>query len=289
MEQKEGQGGSNISAISFQDRKVFKDPKIPGGLFDQVEHDQEISQLLQIANEHLGVIGYTEHGLRHANRVASYAGMLLRELGHPPREIDLAMTAGYLHDIGNFIGRTNHGQTGAALLYSLLQRYELPTRGLALILSAVGNHEEQYGQVLNNVCAAVVIADKSDVHRSRVRNYDPAHHDIHDAVNYAVTKCNLWVEAGGVLCRYDEDGKLINPDCEVGPAELLAQRNGNGQAPKPDLHGPREIHLELTIDTQIASVMDYFQIFLSRMEMCRGAAQHLGCGFRLRINETFLT
>jgi metal-dependent HD superfamily phosphatase/phosphodiesterase len=279
MEIKDAKSTTPVSSTGQIERPVFKNPKVEGGLFEQIQADREITDLLQLANEHLGVIGYTEHGLRHANRVASYAGMLLRELGHPSREVDFAMVAGYLHDIGNFIGRTNHGQTGAAVLYTLLQRYKLSNRGLGLILSAVGNHEEQYGQVLNNICAAVVIADKSDVHRSRVRHYDPTHHDIHDAVNYAVTKCNLWVEAEGVLCRTDGS----NGAGEHAPEEPAQLKESNGFA------ALREIHLELQIDHQIASVMDYFQIFLSRMEMCRGASQYLGCGFRLRINNTFLT
>ena len=251
-------GSTNGSTAGRNGRPpAFSDPKVPGGLFTRVQSDTEITALIKLANEHLGAIGYTEHGLRHSNRVATYAGMLLRVLEHPEREVDLAMTAGYLHDIGNFIGRTNHGQTGAAMLYSLLQRFELPPRELGLVLSAVGNHEEQYGQVLNNVCAAVVIGDKSDVHRTRVRNYDPLHHDIHDQVNYAVTKCALWV---------DED-------------DTAQQEAVTG----------RQIHLELEIDTAIATVMDYFQIFLSRMEMCRGAAQYLGCSFKIEINDTQLS
>lgn len=246
---------SNGSTISRNGKlHPFTDPKVPGGLFSHIQVDEEITELIKLANEHLGVIGFTEHGLRHASRVATYAGMLLRELGHAEREIDLAMSAGFIHDIGNFICRTNHGQTGAAVLYNILQRFELSRRELGIILSAVGNHEEQYGQVLNNVCAAVVIADKSDVHRTRVRHYDPATRDIHDQVNYAVEKCSLWVDNGGDA-----------------------------------LHGPREIHLELEIDTNIATAMDYFQIFLSRMEMCRGAASFLGCSFKLQINDTVLS
>ncbi|MCC7479530.1 HD domain-containing protein [bacterium] len=250
-------GSSNGSAPVRNQRPPFSDPKVPGGIFTRVQADPEISQLIKLANEHLGVIGFTEHGLRHSNRVATYAGMLLRVLDHPEREVDLAMTAGYLHDIGNFIGRTNHGQTGAAMLYGLLQRFGMDVRELGVVLSAVGNHEEQYGQVLNNVCAAVVIADKSDVHRTRVRNYDPQNHDIHDQVNYAVTKCALWVD--------DDDTQQVQ-----------AQTG-------------RAIHLELEVDTSIATVMDYFQIFLSRMDMCRGAAHYLGCSFKLEINDTELS
>jgi metal-dependent HD superfamily phosphatase/phosphodiesterase len=216
--------------------------------FTEVQRDIEINDFLKLSDEHLGAVGFTEHGLRHANRVASFAAKVLIELGHGDEEVDLARIAGYCHDIGNFICRTNHGQTGATLLYPVLKRYNFTDRQLGVILSAVGNHEEQYGQVFNAVCAAVVIADKSDVHRTRVRHWDPHTRDVHDQVNYAVTSCKL---------------------------ELVA-----------DL---REIILQLRIDVGIASVMDYFEIFLSRMEMCRNAARFLGCEFKLTINETLLS
>jgi uncharacterized protein len=216
--------------------------------FESIQRDTEINDFLRLADEHLGIIGFTEHGLRHANRVATFAGLVLEQLGHDPVECDLARIAGYIHDIGNFICRTNHGQTGATLLFPVLRRYPFTDRQLGVILSAVGNHEEQYGQVYNNVCAAVVIADKSDVHRSRVRHWEQGGNDIHDSVNYAVTKCGLHIEATG-----------------------------------------KEVHLELAVDAEIASVMDYFKIFMSRMEMCRNAAVFLGCRFRLSINDTVLS
>jgi hypothetical protein len=216
--------------------------------FPEIQRDTEINDFLRLSNEHLGVIGFTEHGLRHANRVATFAGMVLEKLGHSEEACDLARIAGYTHDIGNFICRTNHGQTGATLLYPVLRRYPFTDRQLGVILSAVGNHEEQYGQVYNEVCAAVVIADKSDVHRMRVRHWDGGGNDIHDKVNYAVTKCGL----------------------NVDPAK-------------------REVRLDLTVDSEIASVMDYFQIFLSRMEMCRNASEFLGCRFRIEINDTVLS
>lgn len=216
--------------------------------FPEIQRDTEINDFLRLANEHLGAIGFTEHGLRHASRVATFAGMVLDKLGHGEEEADLARIAGYVHDIGNFICRTNHGQTGATLLYPVLRRYPFTDRQLGIILSAVGNHEEQYGQVYNEVCAAVVIADKSDVHRLRVRRWDGGAGDIHDTVNYAVTKCGL----------------------EVDPQK-------------------REVRLELAVDAEIASVMDYFQIFLTRMEMCRSAAKFLECRFRLEINDTVLS
>jgi metal-dependent HD superfamily phosphatase/phosphodiesterase len=216
-------------------------------LFELIRRDPEIDKFLKLADEHLGVLGFTEHGIRHGTRVAASAGMILRELGHSQEECELARIAGLLHDIGNFICRSNHGQTGATLLYPILRRFELTSRQLGVILSAVGNHEEQYGQVYNNVCAAVVIADKSDVHRSRVRAYDPAKGDIHDDVNYAVTRS---------VVRVDPAGKRIK--------------------------------LELHIDDHIASVMDYFEIFLSRMIMCRSASAFLGCEFAIEANGTLV-
>ena len=217
-------------------------------LYEQIRQDPDISTFLDLADEHLGVIGYTEHGARHGTRVGKWAALILTELGHSQEDCELARIAGLLHDIGNFICRTNHGQTGAAMLYSLLRRYPLTERQLGLVLSAIGNHEEQYGQVFNNICAAVMIGDKSDVHRSRVRDYDPSRGDIHDDVNYAVTKSRLEV---------DKDLK--------------------------------EIHLRLEIDDRIASVMDYFEIFMERMVMCRSASEFLGCSFHISCNGTSIS
>ena len=213
------------------------------GLYDAVRDDPEIREYLALADEHLGSIGFTEHGIRHGAKVAKWAGEILSALKRPAEEIELACIAGLLHDIGNFICREDHGQTGANLLYQILRRHAFSIRQLGLVLSAVGNHEEQYGQVYNTICAAVMIADKSDVHRSRVRNYDPSRGDMHDNVNYAVTESKLVVDAA-----------------------------------------VREIRLELKIDDTIASVMDYFEIFLSRMVMCRNAAAFLGCEFHISCN-----
>lgn len=215
--------------------------------FEDVAQDPEILEFLQLADEHLGVIGFTEHGIRHGMRVAKGAEQVLHGLGHSHQDQQLAKLAGYLHDIGNFICRTDHGQTGANLLYPILKRHGFSHRQLGLLLSAVGNHEEQYGTVFNNICAAVVIADKADVHRSRVRDYDPSKGDIHDDVNYAVTRSTLEVDA-----------------------EL------------------RVITLDLEIDPLIASVMDYFGIFMTRMVMCRSAAAFLGCEFSIVANGTRL-
>jgi uncharacterized protein len=216
--------------------------------FWQITQDIEVRAYLQLADDHLEAIGFTEHGIRHGSRVAQSSFDILQQLGSPVIEQELAWLAGFLHDLGNFICRTNHGQTGASMLYPILQRYELEARELGLVLSAIGNHEEQYGQVYNSICAAVMIADKADVHRSRVRHYDPGKGDIHDDVNYAVTRSTLIV---------DTELKVIT--------------------------------LELELDPQIASVMDYFEIFMSRMVMCRNAAAFLGCEFCITANGTKLS
>ena len=225
-----------------QTAELRKDP-VETNLFEQIQNDPEILEYLKLADEHLAAIGFTEHGIRHASKVGNWARAVLADLNYPAVDCELAQVAGYLHDIGNFICRTDHGQTGAAVLYVMLKRFDLAPRQLGLILSAVGNHEEQYGQVFNPICAAVVLADKADVHRSRVRDYDPSKGDIHDDVNYAVTKSELLVDA--------------------------------------DL---REVKLVLEIDSSIASVMDYFEIFLERMVMCRSASKFLGCEFNIVCN-----
>ena len=213
--------------------------------FWSVTQDPEIRAYLQLADDHLEAIGFTEHGIRHGSRVADGAHQILSQLGRGDEEQELAWLAGFLHDTGNFVCRTNHGQTGASLLYPILQRLGLTPRELGLVLSAIGNHEEQYDQVYNSICAAVMIADKADVHRSRVRDYDPGKGDIHDDVNYAVTRSTL---------KVDSSLKVIT--------------------------------LELELDPNIATVMDYFEIFMSRMVMCKNAAEYLGCTFVITSNGT---
>jgi metal-dependent HD superfamily phosphatase/phosphodiesterase len=234
-----GQNGKLTTGVI----EVEKPEAVEETLYALVQLDQEFTDFINLADEHITVAGYTERGLRHVKIVAQRAGEIMDALGYSAREADHSRVAGYLHDIGNFVSRHDHGQTGACLLYSMLKRYELSNRELGVILSAVGSHEEQYGHAINNIAAAVIIADKSDVHRTRVKSYDRNKRDIHDDVNYAVTD------------------SVLEVDTEA-----------------------RDIHLRLTIDPQVASVMNYFQIFLSRMEMCRNAAQFLGCTFKLWIN-----
>ncbi|MCR4420166.1 MAG: HD domain-containing protein [Clostridia bacterium] len=210
---------------------------------EDVKRDPEVAVYIARSNEYLGAIGYTEHGQRHVNLVAQVAYNILTHLGHPRRTAELAAIAGYLHDIGNVVGRHNHGQAGALIAYQILGRLGMPPEEVAQVVGAVGNHEEEYGQAVNPVAAALILADKSDVHRSRVRNRDPATFDLHDRVNYAVERSFL---------RVDAERKRLT--------------------------------MELTIDTDISPVMDYFEIFLTRMLMCRRAAAFLGCAFGMEIN-----
>jgi uncharacterized protein len=217
------------------------------GIFEKITSDPEVVQFLQLADQHLGIIGLTEHGFRHARLVGETAARIMLELGQGAEDAELAHIAGYLHDVGNFVCRANHAQTGAILLFPLIRRYIDNDLQAGLILSAIGNHEEDSGQVSHAISAVVVLADKSDVHRSRVRHYDPAVNDIHDKVNYSVTKSKLEIDSV-----------------------------------------KREIRLELELDSEIASVMDYFNIFLSRMTMCQSAAAILGCRFHITCNGAVL-
>ncbi|MDP2873646.1 MAG: HD domain-containing protein [Bacillota bacterium] len=191
----------------------------------------------------LRAIGYTEHGPRHAGWVSSVAHNVLARLGFPDREAELAAIAGFLHDIGNVAGRHRHEQTGALLAREVLLRLGVPYSEISMVMGAIGNHEEGMGQVVSNAGAALMLADKSDVHRTRVRNPEIAAFDIHDRVNYAVEHSFL---------RVDDKKHTVT--------------------------------LELNIDTRISPVMDYFEIFLSRMILCRRAASFLGAQFELQIN-----
>ncbi|NMB00197.1 MAG: HD domain-containing protein [Firmicutes bacterium] len=192
-------------------------------------------------------MGFTEHGFRHIGLVSSIARNILERLGYDDRLAELAAIAGYVHDLGNCVGRVNHGAAGALLVEPILRDLGMSPEEIALILSAVGNHEEEVGEPVNEVAAALILADKSDVHRTRVRNTDIPTFDIHDRVNYAVIKSFLDVD--------DE---------------------------------ARRITLRITIETENTSIMEYFEIFLERMLMCRRAAAYLGCEFKLMINETLL-
>jgi uncharacterized protein len=212
-----------------------------------VRRDHEVQVFIAKANQNLGVLGYTEHGPRHAGLVADIAENVLLRLGYSEREAQLASIAGYLHDIGNGINRLDHGIGAALFSQHVLARLGMPPEEYAEVMCAMGNHEEEYGEAVSALAAAVILGDKSDVHRSRVRVIDPDTDDIHDRVNMATTHSFLNVDAG-----------------------------------------EKTITLELEIDTSIIQPMQYFEIFLKRMVMCRRAAEFLGCTFGLVINGTRL-
>jgi len=214
---------------------------------EMIKRDTEIDTYIRKGNEYLGAMGFTEHSYRHVNLVSNVSQNILEKLNFDARLVELAGIAGYMHDIGNVISRYDHGQSGAVMAYSILKQYEMPPEEIASVISAIGNHEEQYGHAVNEVAAVLILADKSDVHRSRVRNRDFATFDIHDRVNYAVEHSFLRVSAE-----------------------------------------QKKITMELTIDLEISTIMEYFEIFLSRMVMCRRAAAFLDCHFGLVINEARL-
>lgn len=213
-----------------------------GITLELVQEDPELSSFISAADRVMEGLGYTEHGFRHANLTARIAFNVLTRAGFDIHTANLGCVAGYLHDVGNMISRYAHGQTGGVLVYQAL-RGRVPAADLAQIVSAVANHEEENGYAISPVSAAVILADKSDVHRSRVRKTGQIEFDIHDRVNFAVEQSFL---------RVDSDAKTVS--------------------------------LELTIDTQISQVMEYFEIFLGRMQMCRLAAEVLDCRFKLLIN-----
>jgi metal-dependent HD superfamily phosphatase/phosphodiesterase len=213
----------------------------------QVKENEEVKFLIATADRQLKEMGYTEHSLRHLTHVSKAAGKTLLELGFSSRESELAEIAGYLHDIGNAINRTDHAHSSAIMAYELLLRMGMPYSETCEIMLAIGNHDENSGTAVSIISAALILADKSDVHRSRVQNTDFSTFDIHDRVNYAV------------------DSSILTVDNENKSATL-------------------QIH----IDTKICPVMDYFEIFLTRMTMCRRAATYLKLNFELIINENRL-
>jgi metal-dependent HD superfamily phosphatase/phosphodiesterase len=216
--------------------------------FESVRDNPRVKVFVRKADEALAEIGYTEHGERHVGLVAHIAYNILKRLGHPERECELAAIAGYMHDIGNAVNRDHHAQTSAVMAMQMLTEMGMPDLEIVRVMGAIGNHHENDGDPVSPVAAALIMADKSDVHRTRVRNPDMIKFDIHDRVNYAVEKSFLNV---------DEGRKLIT--------------------------------LELTIDTAISQVMEYFEIFMTRMIASRKAAIYLGCSFGLSVNGNRLT
>ena len=207
--------------------------------YEDLRKNAEINTYITRADESLSALGFTEHSFPHVCRVAEMAGETLGILGYGAHEIELAKIAAYLHDIGNLVNRVDHSQSGAVMAFRLLDHMDMD----ATVVTAIGNHDEGTGVPVNAVAAALILADKSDVRRSRVRNRDAAAFDIHDRVNYSVERSALRVD----------------------PAEKTAR-------------------LELTVDTDFGSVMDYFEIFMKRMVLCRRAAERLGLRFQLTIN-----
>ena len=204
---------------------------------EQVKNDRAVKAYIAKADESLSALGYTEHSFAHVGLVANTAKYILETLGYDPHQIELAQIAGYLHDIGNVVNRVDHSQSGAVMAFRILDNMEMDPEDIATIIAAIGNHDEGTGVPVNAVAAALILADKSDVRRSRVREKDSSKFDFHDRVNYSVQK----------------EAKTI-------------------------------VELELEIDTAYGSVMDYFEIFMERMILCRKAAEKLGLHFRLTIN-----
>ena len=212
--------------------------------YEEIKNDAAICTYISQADASLIALGFTEHSFAHVTLVAEKAGYILETLGYTARRVELAKIAAYLHDIGTLVNRVEHSQSGAVMAFRILDERGFPPEEVALITTAIGNHDEGTGQPVNELAAALILADKSDVRRSRVRNRDETHFDIHDRVNYSVTKAELKINEAHTL-----------------------------------------IKLKLTVDTRYGSVMDYFEIFMQRMLLCRKAAERLGLQFKLMINE----
>ena len=212
--------------------------------YEEVKSNKTINTYIQRADESLVALGYTEHSFAHVTKVAETAGYILETLAYPAHDVELVKIAGYLHDIGNLVNRIDHSQSGAVMAFRILDQMKFSAEDIATVTTAIGNHDEGTGVAVNAVAAALILADKSDVRRSRVRNNDIPSFDIHDRVYYSVKSSSLVIDDTRTL-----------------------------------------IKLKLEIDTNYGTVMDYFEIFLNRMILCRKAAEKLGLQFRLIINH----
>lgn len=212
--------------------------------YEQVRQDRAVNVYIAQADASLAALGFTEHSFAHVTKVAQTAGEILSALNYDERTVELAKIAGYLHDIGNVVNRIDHSQSGAVMAFRILDRMEFPPEEIASIVTAIGNHDEGTGVPVSALAAALILADKSDVRRSRVRKKEDIESDIHDRVNYSVTGCALGVDAL-----------------------------------------EKTITLSLEVDTAVSPVMDYLEIFMKRMLLCRKAAERLGCAFHLVIND----
>ena len=211
--------------------------------YNEIKKNEEVLAFLEKGNADLGVLGYTDHSQAHCAMVAERAAYILTELGYSEREIELAKIAGFMHDIGNAINRKNHAEYGGLLANDILSKTDMPLKDRVTVVSAISNHDESTGGAKDVVSAALIIADKTDVRRNRVRTKEPENFDIHDRVNYAVTQADLHI---------DVEKKVIT--------------------------------LDLQIDERICTMYEYFDIFLGRMLMSRGAAAVLGVKFKLTAN-----
>mgnify|MGYP001089821555 CR=1 FL=1 len=214
---------------------------------EQIKQDKQIKTYIERADDTLQALGYTEHSFAHVTRVAHFAQKILEELGYDERTCQLAWIAGYMHDIGNVINRIDHAQSGAVMAFRILDKLGMSADEIAIVCSAIGNHDESTAFPVNAVAAALILADKTDVRRTRVRNRDKASFDIHDRVNYAVEKSAL----------YFNESKTA-------------------------------IILDLIIDTEISPVIEYFEIFLNRMLLCKRACSYLGIQFKMIVNGSSL-
>lgn len=212
--------------------------------YQEIRDNEEISTYIRQADMSLSALGFTEHSFAHVTIVAEKAGYILQTLGYDKRLVELAKIAGYLHDIGNLVNREEHSQSGAIIAFRILDHLDFPPEEVGLIVTAIGNHDEGTGVPVSPLAAALILADKSDVRRNRVRNQDKSTFDIHDRVNYSVKKAELKINEAHTI-----------------------------------------IKLKLSVDTRYGSVMDYFEIFMQRMILCRKAAEKLGLQFKLMINE----
>lgn len=214
---------------------------------EDIKKNKEIEELILSSQRQLNALGYTEHSLRHISIVSNRAGRILETLEYPEERIELAKIAGYMHDIGNCINRVDHAHSGAILAYQILKEMGMDVKRRTEIMMAIGNHDEQTGTAVSDISAALILADKSDVHRDRVVNTNMPTFDKHDKVNYAVTNADFTINK--------ETKKAI---------------------------------LELTIDTKICPVLDYFEIFMDRTMMSKYAAKYLNIWFEIIINGTKL-
>lgn len=210
--------------------------------FDRIKNDEAIRAYIKAADDSLLCLGYTEHSFAHVGKVSTEAARILEYVGCDKDTVELARIAGYMHDIGNLVNREEHSQSGAVMAFRILDNMGMSPEDIATVVTAIGNHDEGTGVPVNAVSAALILADKTDVRRTRVRNPDLQTFDIHDRVNYSVVDSRLELEE-------------------------------------------KDVRLSLIINTDISSIMDYFEIFLVRMTMCRRAAEKLGLTFRLTINE----